>query len=93
MYRTGDVVRWRGDGQLEFIGRTDQQVKIRGFRVEPAEVEQALWRTSALKEAAVTAEEREPGEVRLVAYVVGRDDERRASPRCGSFSPNACPRS
>lgn len=72
MYKTGDIVRWRPDGRLEFIGRTDRQLKIRGFRIEPGEVEQALCEHGLISGAAVVALERAPGDVQLVAYVTTR---------------------
>lgn len=70
LYRSGDRVKLREDGALEFLGREDGQVKIRGHRVELGEVESAVRALTSVKTAAVLAQEDAPGERRLVAYVV-----------------------
>ncbi|MFE7033883.1 amino acid adenylation domain-containing protein, partial [Streptomyces sp. NPDC057621] len=75
MYRTGDLVRWSADGELDYVGRTDQQVKVRGFRIELGEVEEALRGLDGVAEAAATVWESE-GHRRLVGYVVPAPDAR-----------------
>jgi len=74
LYRTGDRVRWLADGRLEFLGRLDRQVKVRGFRIEPAEVEQVMADHPAVESCVVVTRAASPGDLRLVAYVVARDE-------------------
>jgi len=68
LYRTGDEVRLRDDGSIEFIGRLDHQVKLNGFRIELGEIESALADIDGIGQAVVVLREARPGEKKLVAY-------------------------
>jgi amino acid adenylation domain-containing protein len=70
VYRTGDLGRYRANGEVEFAGRADHQLKLRGLRVEPAEIEAALERQPGIAQATVVMREDAPGDRRLVAYIV-----------------------
>jgi amino acid adenylation domain-containing protein len=69
-YKTGDLVKWNNDGNIDFIGRTDSQVKIRGFRIELGEIEAKLLESPLVKTAAVTIRELKPENKFIAGYVV-----------------------
>ncbi|MCK9394727.1 MAG: amino acid adenylation domain-containing protein [Methylobacter sp.] len=72
LYKTGDLARFRADGEIEFLGRIDNQVKMRGYRIELGEIEERLQQHPAIKDAAVLVTEEASGNKRLVAYLVAR---------------------
>jgi amino acid adenylation domain-containing protein len=73
LYRTGDKVMWRADGELEYLGRFDNQIKLRGYRIELGEVESVLSELISIKEAVVVADENFEGK-RLIAYIVPAEE-------------------
>jgi surfactin family lipopeptide synthetase A len=87
MYRTGDVVRYLPNGDLQFLGRADEQVKIRGMRIEPGEIEAILAEHPDVKEAAITA----AGERQLVAHVVASEQFATSGAELNSFLKSRLP--
>jgi len=74
LYKTGDIGRYRADGAIEFLGRSDHQVKLRGYRIELGEIETHLRSLTCIQEAVVVVREGQPGEKQLMGYVVGVSD-------------------
>ena len=74
LYKTGDLARYRSDGNIEFLGRIDNQVKIRGFRIELGEIESVLLRHPQIQQTVVIATEDIPGNKRLIAYIVSEEE-------------------
>jgi len=70
LYKTGDLARWRSDGNIEYLGRKDDQVKIRGYRVELGEIESIMQQTGLVRQSVVLAKEDKAGNKRLIGYIV-----------------------
>ncbi len=74
LYKTGDIVRWKINGFLEYLGRIDHQVKIRGFRIELGEIESVLRSHNDIEDCVVTAQKRDDSLQEIVAYIVIHND-------------------
>ncbi len=91
MYKTGDLVRWLSDGNVEFLGRVDHQVKLRGFRMELGEIESRLREHESVKDAVVLVREVKEGDKRLAAYLVAERDKNIEIPEIRSFLKETLP--
>ncbi len=89
LYKTGDLVRYRNNGNLEYLGRHDDQIKIRGFRIELGEIEAAITKHPAVREAVVIAHDNAQNDKRLIAYVV--TDEQNLVPQLSSYLQEKLP--
>jgi amino acid adenylation domain-containing protein len=91
LYRSGDLGRYRADGNIEFLGRIDHQIKIRGYRIEPGEIEAALSAHHGVAESVVMSREDHPGDRRLVAYIAGGEQARLAPREIQQFLAERLP--
>ena len=91
LYKSGDLARYRPDGVLEYLGRTDNQVKVRGYRIELGEIEAALASHPGVQSCAVLAREDEPGDRQLVGYVSAAKSNSLAPEELRSFLQQSLP--
>jgi amino acid adenylation domain-containing protein len=91
LYKTGDLARYLPDGNIEFLGRSDHQVKIRGFRIELGEIEAVLGQHPVVRKSVIVAREDNPGDRRLVAYIVPSETSAIAPNELRSFLKKRIP--
>ncbi len=91
LYKTGDMARYRPDGDLEYLGRLDHQVQIRGFRIELGEIEAVLTQHPAVRYALVVVQEEAPGDTRLIAYIVPAQGETLTTSALQAFTRTQLP--
>jgi amino acid adenylation domain-containing protein len=91
LYKTGDLVRYLPNGNIEFLGRIDHQIKIRGFRIELGEIETVLRQHPAISDTVVVAREDTPGDKRVVAYFVPAGDAALTTAELRSFLKEKLP--
>ena len=91
LYKTGDLARYRTNGEIEFLGRSDTQIKLRGFRIELSEIEVALQRHPAVTQAVVSLREDVPNAKRLVAYLVSNQSSLPSASDLGNFLRQTLP--